>query len=270
LFELSQTSSTANPAFLGLDSVPTITASSPEFGTREVQDWDCIDSVDLPLFEHTLKYLHEHGSLPPDSESKEDQNSVGETHVSAQEVQEWKAKAKSWLDGWTTKFSSGSDEQGGTKELRVYVVDGFLLYPPPPSTTAAATTKELTSSDYPHSQSGLDRLRELVQAHLRPKLFIPATRAQTLTRRAARSGYVTLEGFWTDPPGYVEDVVWPNYERYHAWMYEGGKVEGEKLDVKKCQDAGVEVCPGDGSWVMTKVLEWAAQRIESAIEERLK
>ncbi|KAJ9608663.1 ribosylnicotinamide kinase [Cladophialophora chaetospira] len=239
--------------------IPVLSVTSNEFGTRELQDWDCVDSLDLPLFEHTLRYLHDHGSLPPDSVSKEDENSVGESHVSSEDVEEWKTKVKSWLDdrGQAGKQESKLEE----KQIRIYIVDGFLLYPPAPSSSQANT--------YPHTQEGLNHLHGLIQKFLQPKLFIPSTRQQTLTRRAARSGYVTLEGFWTDPPGYVEDVVWPNYILYHSWMYKDGNVDGEEFDDKVCESQGLKVCPGGGQWKMPEVLEWAVQQVKESIEARV-
>ena len=239
--------------------VPTINVTSKEFGTRELQDWDCMDSLDLPLFEHTLRHLHDHGSLPPDSVSKEDENSVGESHVSSEEVEEWKLKVKSWLEDCGQGRSQESKLE--QKQIRIYIVDGFLLYPPAPSPSQANT--------YPHTQEGLNHLHGLSQTLLQPRLFIPSTRQQTLTRRAARSGYVTLEGFWTDPAGYVEDVVWPNYILYHSWMYKDGDVDGEEFDDKVCESQNLNVCPGGGHWKMPRVLDWAVQQIKESITARV-
>ncbi|EXJ64745.1 hypothetical protein A1O7_01083 [Cladophialophora yegresii CBS 114405] len=268
--------------------IPTVTVSSAEFGTRDLQDWDCIGSLDLPLFEYTLKHLLAYGSLPEDSVSKEDQNSVPETHVSAADVEEWKGKMRAWLDDLARRRPPGAEherETGSlnidTREIRIYIVDGFLLYPPPPppppaseSGTASgppstATAGAAPTSSDPHSQDQLNHLYTLTHTIMHPKLFIPSTRAQTLTRRAARTGYVTLEGFWTDPPGYVEDVVWPNYRRYHAWMYEAGNVDGEILDEEVCAREGIDVCPGGGHWGMHQVLEWAVGRVKEAVEEKV-
>ncbi len=238
--------------------IPVINVTSKEFGTRKVQDWDCVDSLDLPLFEHTLRYLQSHGSLPPDSVSKEDQNSVGESHVSSQEIEHWKSKVRSWSEPTGRRIRDSQDMQ---KEIRIYIVDGFLLYPPPPSPTQ--------TNVYPHTQEALNHLHDLTQSLLKPKLFIPSTREQTLARRAARSGYVTLEGFWADPPGFVEDVVWPNYILYHSWMYEDGNVDGEHFDEAICEKEGVKVCPGLGQWTMPKVLDWAVQRLREAVEAKV-
>ena len=248
--------------------VPWVKVTSAEHGTRELQDWDCVDSLDLPLFEYTLRYLSEHGALPEDSVSKEDQNSVGESHVEAGEVEEWKGKIKSWVEGLSmgrrnssTTTTRDGDEDTIQREIRIYIVDGFLLYPPPPSSTTHPSSP-------PHTQSALSHLHLLTSTLLSPKLFIPSTRQQTLTRRTARSGYVTLEGFWTDPPGYVEDVVWPNYTRCHAWMYQGGNVGGEVFDEGACKGEGVQVCPGEGGWEMPRVLGWAVEMIKEAVEAR--
>lgn len=67
---------------------------------------------------------------------------------------------------------------------------------------------------------------QAVHSHLDLKLFVRASYAKAKARREARDGYVTIEGFWADPPGYVDKIVWPNYVEEHAWMFDGGDVEG--------------------------------------------
>jgi len=114
---------------------------------------------------------------------------------------------------------------------RICILDGFLLYPP-----------------------SMDAL----QPQLDVKLFLRTTAAKALARRAARSGYVTLEGFWEDPPGYVEKIVWPNYVRYHAFLFKGGDVEGE-VDADVARERGIGYMKGGADEDMGKVLEWAVE-----------
>jgi nicotinamide/nicotinate riboside kinase len=97
-----------------------------------------------------------------------------------------------------------------------------------------------------------------LQPQLDVKLFLRTTAAKALARRAARSGYVTLEGFWEDPPGYVEKIVWPNYVRYHAFLFKGGDVEGE-VDADVARERGIEYMKGGADEDMGKVLEWAVE-----------
>ncbi|KAI8326283.1 P-loop containing nucleoside triphosphate hydrolase protein [Martensiomyces pterosporus] len=47
-------------------------------------------------------------------------------------------------------------------------------------------------------------------------LFIYAQHATLKERREARVAYSTKEGIWTDPPGYFDSIVWPNFVKYHA------------------------------------------------------
>ena len=90
------------------------------------------------------------------------------------------------------------------------------------------------------------------------KLFLRVSYPKAKERREARSGYVTLEGFWEDPPGYVDKIVWPNYVEDHKWMFENEDVEGKLREdaVKqigiRCQEGGVDVD-------MTTTLKWAVE-----------
>jgi nicotinamide/nicotinate riboside kinase len=112
---------------------------------------------------------------------------------------------------------------------RICILDGFLLYPPS---------------------------MQAVQPLLDIKLFLRTTEEKAVARRAARSGYVTLEGFWEDPPGYVEKIVWPNYVRDHAFLFRGGDVEGE-VDEEVAREKGIHYMQGGAEADMSKALEWA-------------
>ncbi|SPQ27678.1 0fb0de0f-c6c1-4190-8821-6d8a92a35627 [Thermothielavioides terrestris] len=141
---------------------------------------------------------------------------------------------------------------------------GFLLYAPRPHPLA-----------------------EHVTALLDIKLFLRASRDAALRRRAARDGYVTLEGFWKDPPGYVERVVWPNYVDAHRWLFEGGVVEGGRVDAAVLAREGIRVVDrrvrrsgegegeGEGEVVAMeqeedvefgRVLEWAVRVVMEELE----
>jgi len=83
-------------------------------------------------------------------------------------------------------------------------------------------------------------------------------------RREARSGYVTLEGFWEDPPGYVDKIVWPNYVKEHAFLFEGGDVEAEVLPEQE-QRLALHVMPEKFQADLTSCLDWACQVVYSAV-----
>lgn len=189
-------------------------------------------------------------------------------------------------------------------------MEGFLLYAPPEgyeytiSTKGEGQDKEdgTTSAGDEHYPTDHSVLRP-VHAQIGLPLFLPAAYATVKERREGRSGYVTigpapeppvtaaepketheeekevdLEGeddrppqnFWTDPPGYVDDIVWPRYVRDHAWLLNGGEgseeekrdiVErvGEGVDVR--EDVGVRVAPGKGAVGMEVVLRWAVEEV---------
>jgi nicotinamide/nicotinate riboside kinase len=123
--------------------------------------------------------------------------------------------------------------------LALCVLDGFLLYTPALSS---------------------------IMSRLDIKLFLLVSRARATQRREARDGYVTLEGFWKDPPGYVDKIVWPNYAESHAWLFEGGDVEGP-LKGAVLQKEGIQAQVGQGLDVdMRTTLEWAVSTVISELE----
>jgi len=242
---------------LTFTSVPYVTVTSAEYGTRELQDWDCVESLDLSLLQSTLQHVKDHGTLPPDTFSKEDQNSVGDSHVSADILAQYHDEVRAWLAS-----IPGAGTSNTVRSVTIWIVDGFLLYPDPAARSPAAAQSP--------SRSQLAQLHHLTSTLFDVKLFLLSTRDQTLSRRAGRSGYVTLEGFWMDPPGYVEDIVWPNYARNHSWMFVDRDVSTNTIDPDRVAAAGIEVAPGEGQLGMKELLDWGVEtlkkRIKSAFE----
>ncbi|RAL64442.1 hypothetical protein DID88_001918 [Monilinia fructigena] len=201
---------------------------------HDLVDWDCAEALNISEMVKSLEHIRKYGTFPPNLESKEDQNSIGKCPVPDKEIE----ALKSEVTAWTQPGQPGHGILLGTDSpIRLCIFDGFLLY-----------SKSLAS----------------VQAHIDMKLFLRVSYAKAKGRREARSGYVTLEGFWEDPPGYVDKIVWPNYVEDHKWMFEDGDVEGQLKDdiVKelnlKCQDGGLDID-------MTTTLKWAVATIMESL-----
>lgn len=101
------------------------------------------------------------------------------------------------------------------------------------------------------------------------KFFLRTSYAKAKARREARTGYVTIEGFWTDPPGYVDKIVWPNYVEEHAYMFEDGNVEAPfKKDVLEKEDIRVEDEGEIQKSDMGKTLEWSVEVLLEELKKR--
>lgn len=121
----------------------------------------------------------------------------------------------------------------------IAIIDGFLLY----------------SEDMKAIRDSFD-----------VKLLLRTDYKTAKARREARSGYVTLEGFWEDPPGYVDKVVWPNYVKDHAFLFQDCDVEGQ-LDESKLRELELHAMPQAAQGNMTACLEWAYSILEAALED---
>ncbi|KAH8903968.1 hypothetical protein BR93DRAFT_930589 [Coniochaeta sp. PMI_546] len=165
--------------------------------------------------------------------SKEDQNTVGACPVPDSVISAQKSRVASWLG--PGRPGRALLDSGTT----ICLLDGFLLYTP-------AVAPVMSSLDI--------------------KLFLLVSRDQATRRREARDGYVTLEGFWKDPPGYVDRIVWPNYAENHAWLFEDGNVEG-RLREDVLRENGIRAQVGRGLDVdMSTTLEWAVGVIMEELE----
>ena len=101
---------------------------------------------------------------------------------------------------------------------------------------------------------------EPIQPKMDIKFFLRVSYAKAKARRQARSGYVTLEGFWEDPPGYVDKIVWPNYVEDHKWMFENEDVEG-KLKENVVKEWDIKSQEGGMDVDMTTTLQWAVDTL---------
>lgn len=99
------------------------------------------------------------------------------------------------------------------------------------------------------------------------RLFLTVSYEKAKYRREARDGYVTLEGFWKDPEGYVDAIVWPNYVDAHRWLFENGDVEGE-LSKETLTKEGILAQVGKGVDVdMETTLDWTVDTIMDQLEK---
>ncbi|KAL5596401.1 hypothetical protein BROUX41_006696 [Berkeleyomyces rouxiae] len=197
-----------------------------------VRDWDCIEAISVKDMEAALAYIHAHGIFPPFINSKEDQNSIGTCPIPPDRIAAAKARVVAWLSTPTGASFVASNK-------RICLLDGFLLFTPSMSA---------------------------VMSLLQVKLFLLVSRAKATQRREARDGYVTLEGFWKDPPGYVEKIVWPNYVESHSWMFRDGNVEGP-VDEAVVLREGIKVQSDKGLDVeLAHTLDWAVSEIINHLE----
>ncbi|GCB23612.1 nicotinamide riboside kinase [Aspergillus awamori] len=281
------------------DKIPLI--PHPRDPTTQIQNWDTLSALDIPFLSASLSYIHAHGHLPPRLRSKEDLNDVAESGVSEEVVSRMREVVRGRVPSYFLEDNTNSVSGDGVRTI--VFLEGFLLFAPP---------KE---EDPRHG------LRD-VQEKMDVRLFLPARYDNVKERREGRSGYVTIgpapvqqgggggeggggtelpqrgsvevdleeeddrppQSFWEDPPGYVDDIVWPNYVQDHAWLLlpegeEGSaqtawkdadtqelvRLVGQGVNLRL--DTGVTVAPGQGKASMTDILEWAVEEVLKHIAE---
>ncbi|RIA84253.1 P-loop containing nucleoside triphosphate hydrolase protein [Glomus cerebriforme] len=144
-----------------------------------LENWDCPEAIDFNSFVKVLHQLRTTGTLPSTFNSKESKNErkdieTIELNSLAKELSE---KVENLL-----KENHGKEKDDDDDEWNFLLVDGFLLY-----------------------------VNQDIMNELDIKLFVNARYDTLKHRRETRSGYVTLEGYWVDPPNYFDKIVWPSY-----------------------------------------------------------
>jgi nicotinamide/nicotinate riboside kinase len=196
---------------------------------RQLHDWDCLEAVDVSGLEVALRTVRATGRLPDGLVSQEELNATGPVPVDAAVVA---AKAAELRDAVVAAAAGG-------ERVRFAIVEGFLLY-----------------------AEDMKSVWELFDV----RLLLASDYEQVKSRREARKGYVTLEGFWEDPPGYVDAIVWPNYIKYHGMLYADGNVS-KGFDGSKCKGLGIDTAPDAASNDMTACFAWAVDRIAGKLKQ---
>lgn len=142
--------------------------------------------------------------------------------------------------------------------------------PEPPTSTATTTNADAQETEASTDKSiDKDRTEGSKEEEEQVDLNQPDTRPP--------------QNFWVDPPGYVDDIVWPRYVEDHAWLLlpqhgdEDGAGHGESKERDKGkslslvervgdgtavrEDVGVHVAPGKGEVEMEVVLRWAVGEV---------
>jgi len=200
-----------------------------------VQDWDCAEAINISKLENALQRV-KHGEGV--EEVRDGVASMEIPEGEGEEVQ-WKevvGRLREDMERWAEAMRA---EKGkGWRPRRLVVVDGFLLLGPSVrSIRALFDVKVLLRSRYEDSKR----------------------------RREARSGYTTLEGWWEDPPGYFDEIVWPNFVKEHAFLFEGGDLQASVREDAAGKE-GIEVVPGMGQRSLEETLDWAVGIVRKGLE----
>lgn len=303
-----------------------------------VQDWDNVGAIDVPFLSSALAYVRKNGTLPPRLKSKEDQNQASDPGVDQSQMERLQKEVGEWLRrkqegkeevGTTTAAEKTGGGAAETASLTVAFLEGFLLYAPPESeapqhilrpihnnihlhlflpapydlvkTRREARTGYVTIGPAPTPSKKLDDNEEHQQKEQRQKEQLPPHRQleeQTAVDLENVDHHLSEQSFWTDPPGYVDDIVWPRYVHDHAWLLlpeeeeekeQNGtkslllaaqerskntntpleeelllKLAGQGTNIRT--DAGVTVAPGKGRLHITETLDWAVKEVLKCLE----
>ncbi|CAG8703317.1 957_t:CDS:2 [Cetraspora pellucida] len=173
--------------------------------TTNLSNWDCPDAVDFPKFIKTLRQVHQTGLLPDSFRSKERLNVRNDIKLEAHLeslINQLSGRIINVLSDGSESNDidqndlNNKDENIGISSINnlsdwtFVLVDGFLLY------WDMQVVKELDI-----------------------KLFVQADYTTLKKRREERAGYVTVDGYWSDPPNYFDTMVWPNYVKSHRHLF---------------------------------------------------
>lgn len=201
-------------------------------------DWDSAQSLDWPRLEDAVTRWRDgvsikEGKVNPQPQFQQDATAVAEHDMKEQ-------RGDGITQALVEQLQAGAPTSAPVRGLqRILILDGFLLFTP--SVPAA--------------------FRSLLDL----KILLRAPYADAKRRRESRIGYVTMEGWWEDPPGYFDKVVWPNYVEENRGFFVDGDVEGQ-IDDTMCEKEGVKVWVGETDG-LAKTLMWVSGEIRKVVTE---
>ncbi|OBA19423.1 P-loop containing nucleoside triphosphate hydrolase protein [Metschnikowia bicuspidata var. bicuspidata NRRL YB-4993] len=122
------------------------------------------------------------------------------------------------------------------RDCHVVLVDGFMLF---------------------HDAS--------VSALLDVKILFRAPYTTLKKRRELRQGYNTVEGFWSDPPGYFDKIVWPAYVESHGHLFSERNVESSLAE--SATQMGISDIRNDGGRDLPQLVALAVESIAKATRQ---
>ncbi|KAI4220766.1 MAG: hypothetical protein L6R36_007384 [Xanthoria steineri] len=214
-------------------------------------DWDCAQSLDWPRLEDAVRGWRRDGvhiitagsaNPQPQFQQEDDDDDDNATAVAGDEETKGSRENGITLALVEQLRAEGAPDPPGSAasgRQRILILDGFLLFTP--SVPAA--------------------FRSLLDL----KILLRAPYADAKGRRESRKGYVTMEGWWEDPPGYFDTVVWPNYVEENRGFFVDGDVQG-RIDDTLCDKEGVKVWVGETDG-LAKALTWVSGEMTRIVEE---
>ena len=201
-----------------------------------VQNWDCAGALDIPRLVSVLGNVREKGQLPAGLTSKEEYEESN--FVNQDEQKRLRQDIGRWANATgLMNLATEDDFNPAHDDPSIVLLDGFLLF----GESMVQVSRELD-------------LRILLQARYE----------DIKERRESRKGYVTDEGFWEDPEGYVDLVVWPEYAEEHAFLFEGGDVHAVVSETA-AKSADIQVCP---EREIANMLSWAVASLRTALQRK--
>lgn len=189
-----------------------------------VQDWDCAEAMDIKRLVTALKRIKAGETVDAVRDGLPTTETPEAAGVKSMVDEEVLGRLQHEVATWEAAMRKQRQEW---ERPSLVMVDGFLLY-----------------------GESMHEVREQLDI----KILLCSKYEDSKRRREAREGYETLEGYWQDPPGYFDQIVWPNYIKNHEFLFQHGDVQGQ-VNEAAAQKIGIEVVPGMGQKALEETLQ---------------
>lgn len=91
-------------------------------------------------------------------------------------------------------------------------------------------------------------------------LFFYASYETLKNRRESRQGYSTVAGFWVDPPNYFLNIVWPEFEKNHKYLFANNDVSSS-LTAHSLNDLKIKPYKNENGSKLKDLIQWSLDQI---------
>ena len=188
-----------------------------------IQDWDCAGAIDVERLVSALKRIKA-GETVDEVRDGIASTEIPEPEGAGSIVQNDDLELlRHDIARWEAEMNRSRQGRGRPP---LVIIDGFLLY--------------------------AESVRA-VRDQLDIKILLRSKYEDSKRRREAREGYITQEDFWKDPPGYFDQIVWPNFVKDHSFLFEDGNVQGS-VDQAVASGLRIDIVPGIGQDALVNTL----------------
>ena len=200
------------------------------------QNWDCAASIDQDRLKCVVGHARNERVLPAEFKSYQTEEEPSGAQEAVVQASQNNVQLFYGQQGQHRPVDMESSVRETNSLPDILLVEGFLLF---------------------------GRSMTLLKDAFDLRILLGGKYEDLKRRRDGRTGYNTDEGFWKDPEGFFDLVVWPEYVEEHGFLFKNQDVN-ESVDEETAKREGIEFCPEEN---VEEMLKWTVRTMMDSLHK---